>query len=98
MRIFAGYRVIMLRNGAKAPANENDGTVVCRNDDPKDNICDALRLTTGKKVTFAVYAQDEVPNYSPPALVSVVPRVGRQAAPEEAHEGQAHACRPQVTR
>ena len=69
----AGYRVIMLRPGAKAPASENDGTVVCRNDDPRDNICDALKLTTGKRVTFAVYAHDEVPNYSPPVMVSLVP-------------------------
>ncbi len=69
----AGYRVIMLRRGAKAPASENDGTVVCRNDDPRDNICDALKLETGKKVTFAVYALDEVPNYSPPVVISMVP-------------------------
>jgi hypothetical protein len=69
----AGYRVIMLRPGAKTPLSPNDGTVVCRNDDPKDNICDALGLTTGKKVTFAVYALDEVPNYSPPMVVSMVP-------------------------
>ncbi len=79
----AGYRVIMLRNGAKAPANENDGTVVCRNDDPRDNLCDALNLTTGKKVTFAVYAQDEVPNYSPPVLISVVPRSVDKTPPKK---------------
>jgi hypothetical protein len=69
----AGYRVIMLRKGAKAPGSPNDGTVVCRNDDPRDNLCDALNLDTGKKVTFAVYALDEVPNYSPPELISMVP-------------------------
>ncbi|MDX6599258.1 MAG: hypothetical protein QOE87_3145, partial [Gaiellales bacterium] len=69
----AGYRVLLLRQGAKAPLSPNDGTVVCRNDDPKDNICDALNLTTGKKVTFAVYALDDVPNYSSPVMVSVVP-------------------------
>ena len=69
----AGYRVIMLRKGAKTPSSQNDGTVVCRNDDPRDNICDALNLETGKKVTFAVYALDEVPNYSPPVVISMVP-------------------------
>jgi hypothetical protein len=69
----AGYRVIQLRAGAKAPLSPQDGTVVCRNDDPKDSICDALNLTTGKKITFAVYALDEVPNYSAPMVISMVP-------------------------
>ena len=30
----AGYRVLKLRPGAKAPLNPQDGTVVCNNDDP----------------------------------------------------------------
>ena len=47
--------------------------VVCRNDDPKDNICDVLNLVTGKKVSFAVYAYDAVPNYSPPVMISMTP-------------------------
>ena len=68
-----GYRVIKLRRGAKTPLSPNDGTVVCNNDDTRDNICDATGLTTGQKVTFAVYALDEVPNYSSPALISIVP-------------------------
>jgi hypothetical protein len=70
----AGYRVLMLRAGATAPLNPGDGTVICRNEDPQDTICDSLNLATGKKVTYAVYAYDEVPNYSPPALISAVPR------------------------
>jgi hypothetical protein len=70
----AGYRVIKLRDGAKSPLNPQDGTVVCSSvvvsPTPK---CDALNLTKGKRVTFAVYAFDEVPNYSTPAIISVVP-------------------------
>ena len=58
----AGYRVLQLRAVSKPPLNPNDGKVVCRNDDPKDNICDVLNLVTGKKVSFAVYAYDAVPN------------------------------------
>ena len=69
----AGFRVLLLRPGAKAPANPNDGTIVCRNDDPTDTLCDSLDLTTGKKVTYAVYAYDGVPNYSAPVLISAVP-------------------------
>jgi hypothetical protein len=69
----AGYRVLLLRPGAKAPLNPGDGTVVCMNDDPQDTLCDSLDLTTGKKVAYAVYAYDEVPNYSAPVLISAVP-------------------------
>jgi hypothetical protein len=69
----AGYRVLQLRPGVKAPLNPNDGAVVCRAVDPERPLCDALNLATGKKVTFAVYAFDEVPNISAPALISMVP-------------------------
>jgi hypothetical protein len=69
----AGYRVLQLRTVGKPPLNPNDGRVVCRNDDPKDNVCDVLNLVTGKKVSFAVYAYDAVPNYSAPQIVTVTP-------------------------
>jgi hypothetical protein len=69
----AGYRVLQLRPGDRTPLNPVDGTIVCRNDDPQNTNCDALRLVPGKKVTFAVYAYDDVPNYSAPALISMVP-------------------------
>jgi hypothetical protein len=69
----SGYRVLKLRPGAKAPLNPQDGTIVCRNGDPQNHICDALGLTAGKSVTFAVYAYDDVLNYSAPAMVSMVP-------------------------
>jgi hypothetical protein len=69
----AGYRVLQLRPGDKAPLNPVDGTLVCRNDNRQNTICDALRLVPGKKVTFAVYAYDDVPNYSTPTLISMVP-------------------------
>jgi len=69
----AGYRVLQLRTVDKPPLNPNDGRVVCRNDDPKDNVCDVLNLVTGKKVSFAVYAYDGVPNYSAPQIVTVTP-------------------------
>ncbi|MDX6631929.1 MAG: hypothetical protein QOH00_4175 [Gaiellales bacterium] len=69
----AGYRVLALRTVGKPPLNPNDGTVVCRNDDPKDTICDAINLVTGKKVSFAVYAYDGVPNYSTPQIVTLTP-------------------------
>jgi hypothetical protein len=78
-----GYRVIVLRKGAKTPVSPNDGTVVCTNDDPRDNICDATGLTTGQKVTFAVYAMDEVPNYSAPQVVSLVPHSVDKKAPHK---------------
>ena len=68
-----GYRVLKLRPGARAPLNPQDGTIVCRNGDSQNHICDALDLTAGKRVTFAVYAYDDVLNYSAPAMVSVVP-------------------------
>jgi hypothetical protein len=69
----AGYRVVQLRRGAKAPLNPQDGTVVCRDVDPANGRCDVLNLERGKKVTFAVYAFDAVPNYSAPRLISMVP-------------------------
>jgi hypothetical protein len=69
----AGYRVVQLRRGAKAPLNPQDGTVVCRDVDPGNARCDVLNLERGKKVTFAVYAFDAVPNYSAPRLISMVP-------------------------
>jgi fibronectin type 3 domain-containing protein len=69
----AGYRVLALRTVGKPPLNPNDGTVVCRNDDPKDTICDAINLVAGKKVSFAVYAYDGVPNYSTPQIVTMTP-------------------------
>jgi hypothetical protein len=69
----AGYRVLQLSTVDKPPLNPNDGRVVCRNDDPKDNVCDVLNLVTGKKVSFAVYAYDGVPNYSAPEIVTVTP-------------------------
>jgi fibronectin type 3 domain-containing protein len=69
----AGYRVILLRPGAKAPLNPNDGTVVCTVTILTTPKCDALNLTKGKKVYFAVYAFDEVPNYSTPAVISMTP-------------------------
>jgi hypothetical protein len=68
-----GYRVLQLRTVGKAPANPNDGSIVCRNDDPKDGLCDVLNLVTGKKVSFAVYAFDAVPNYSAPVIISMTP-------------------------
>jgi hypothetical protein len=69
----AGYRVLLLPPGAKAPTGPGDGTVVCRNEDPTDTLCDSLNLKTGKKVTYAVYAYDGVPNYSTPVVISAVP-------------------------
>ena len=69
----SGYRVLKLRPGAKAPLNPQDGTIVCRNGDPQNHICDALDLTAGKRVMFAVYAYDDVLNYSAPAMISIVP-------------------------
>ena len=65
--------MLQFRTVGKLPLNPNDGTVVCRNDDPKINICDVLNLVTGKKVSFAVYAYDDVPNYSPPVMISMTP-------------------------
>ena len=69
----AGYRVLLLRPGAKAPLNPLDGKIVCRAIDPGYAKCDALNLTPGKRVTFAVYAFDEVPNYSKPVIISMIP-------------------------
>jgi hypothetical protein len=79
----AGYRVLQLRPGDRTPLNPVDGTIVCRNDDRQNTNCDALRLVPGKKVTFAVYAYDDVPNYSAPALISLVPHATDQKPPHK---------------
>jgi hypothetical protein len=78
-----GYRVLQLRPGDRTPLNPVDGTIVCRNDDRQNTNCDALRLVPGKKVTFAVYAFDDVPNYSAPALISLVPHSTDQKPPHK---------------
>ena len=69
-----GYRVLRLADGVKTPANPKDGTVVCPGLSYKEAGCYVQGLTTGKKVTFAVFAYDEVPNYSPVALLTLIPR------------------------
>jgi hypothetical protein len=79
----AGYRVLQLRPGDKAPLNPVDGTLVCRNDDRTNTSCNALRLEPGKRVTFAVYAYDDVPNYSAPALISLVPHATDHKPPHK---------------
>jgi hypothetical protein len=70
----AGYRVLQLRPGQKVPLHPQDGAILCKDVDPDLATCDALKLTKGKKVTFAVFAFDGVPNYSPPAVFSFTPR------------------------
>ncbi len=69
----AGYRIIRLGAGIKQPANPRDGTEVCPGLGFRDNDCFVQNLTTGQPVTFAIYAEDEVPNLSAPTLVTVTP-------------------------
>jgi hypothetical protein len=69
----AGFRVIRLAAGA-TPGNPRDGTVVCPGLGFRDFDCFVQNLTTGKRATFAIYAFDEVPNFSAPTILTVTPR------------------------
>ena len=70
----ARFRIIRLTTPGKMPANPTDGSEVCPGLGARDRDCFVQRLATGKRVSFAIYAVDEVPNYSAPAIVTVTPR------------------------
>jgi hypothetical protein len=69
----AGYRLIKLGAGIRRPTNPKDGTEVCPGLGFRDNDCFVQNLVTGQKVTFAIYAEDAVPNLSAPTLLTVTP-------------------------
>lgn len=69
----AGYRLIKLGAGIKRPTNPRDGSEVCPGLGFRDTDCFIQNLTTGKPVTFAIYAEDAVPNLSAPTLLTVTP-------------------------
>jgi hypothetical protein len=69
----AGYRIIKLASGVRQPTNPRDGSEICPGLGFRDADCFIQNLTTGQKVTFAIYALDEVPNYSAPALLTLTP-------------------------
>ena len=69
----AGYRIIKLVAGAKLPTNPRDGAEVCPGLGFRANDCFVQSLTTGRKVTFAIYAMDGVPNYSTPVVLTTTP-------------------------
>ena len=77
----AGYRLIRLAAGAKAPTNPRDGTQVCPGLGFRDTDCYVQNLTTGKKATFAIYSMDEVPNYSAPTLLTFTPNANDKTKP-----------------
>jgi hypothetical protein len=77
----AGYRIIKLGAGIKQPTNPRDGSEVCPGTGFRDSDCFIANLTTGKKVTFAIYAQDEVPNFSAPTLLTVTPNSSDHTKP-----------------
>ena len=76
----AGYRIMRLAAGAK-PTNPRDGTQVCPGLGFRDTDCYVQKLTQGKKVTFAIWTMDEVPNYSTPALLDVIPNSNDKKPP-----------------
>ena len=53
----AGYRLMKLGAGITKPTNPRDGTEVCPGLSFRDNDCFVQNLTTGQKVTFAIYAR-----------------------------------------
>jgi hypothetical protein len=67
----AGYRVLLLRHGAGAPLSQKDGTVVCRLGSRTRTACEVRGLAPRRPARFAVYAVDDVPNFSRPAVVAV---------------------------
>jgi fibronectin type 3 domain-containing protein len=69
----AGYKIIKLGTGIKQPTNPRDGSEVCPGLSFRDADCFVQNLTTGVPVTFAIYAEDAVPNFSVPAVVTVTP-------------------------
>jgi hypothetical protein len=69
-----GYRIIQLSQGKTKPANPKDGAQVCPGLDYTDGDCFVTHLIQGRKTTFAIYAYDAVPNYSAPAVVTVIPK------------------------
>ena len=68
-----GYRILKLAPGTKQPTNPRDGSQVCPGIGFRASDCFVQNLTTGKKVTFAIFAQDEVPNYSAATMITVTP-------------------------
>jgi hypothetical protein len=77
----AGYRIIKLINGAKLPTNPRDGTEVCPGLGFRASDCFVQNLSTGKKVTFAIYTLDEVPNFSAPVTLTVTPNATDHTKP-----------------
>jgi hypothetical protein len=69
----AGYRLMKLGVGIRRPTNPKDGTEVCPGLGFRDTDCFVQNLTTGQKVTFAIYAEDAVPNFSAPTLLTITP-------------------------
>lgn len=69
----AGIRVLQLATGQKTPRNVSDGHVVCPTS-PDASTCVITGLKNSVPVTFAIYAYDEVPNFSTPVLKTVTPK------------------------
>ena len=65
----------------RAPTNPRDGTEVCPGLGFRANDCFVQNLSTGKKVTFAIFAEDEVPNYSAPTLLALTPNSSDHTRP-----------------
>ena len=72
----ASYRVIKLKPSASKQPSLGDGDPVCTVPAGERPECGVTGLKNGKRVRFAVFAVDEVPNASPAAVVSAVPRAG----------------------
>ena len=75
-----GFLIVRLRSLTVKPKSPDDGELVCPAG-PTDTECFISQLKNNEPVAFAVFAFDEVPNYSTPVIVKVTPHRTDRAAP-----------------
>ena len=75
-----GFQIVKLRSLTLKPKSPDDGELVCPAG-PTDTQCFISQLKNNVPVAFAIFAYDEVPNYSTPVVVKVTPHRIDRAAP-----------------
>ena len=75
-----GFEIVKLRSLTRKPKSPDDGLLVCPAG-PTDTRCFITQLKNNVAVAFAIFAYDEVPNYSTPVVIRLTPHRSDRAAP-----------------
>ena len=75
-----GFEIVRLRSLTLKPKSPDDGDLVCPAG-PTDTQCFITQLKNNVPVAFAIFAFDEVPNYSTPVVIRLTPHRTDRAAP-----------------